>query len=252
MLLLCLALPSALAALRPTPTAALRAPQHGHGREQRARKLLAQNSWNAGQPGFDSPQGFQQGFPQQQQGFPQQQQQGFQQQGYGAQACWHLVPATGVLSQYSVTNGQEQVLSRFDMAEQKLTVSRVQCLVQVAPDGTATLLSFGKRPTGLRRRVGAPWYGLQEGVHVLLDGEQIALDMDSGEPLGWQGVPYTAVYTVHEEKADIGMGYAQQQQQQQQLPYPWVELVDPNGSVDYSNPQTGAASWDPPQQGYPQ
>ena len=55
--------------------------------------------------------------------------------------------------------GQEQVLSRFDMAEQKNTVSRAQALVQVAPDGAATLVSLGKRPTGLRRHANAPWCG---------------------------------------------------------------------------------------------
>ena len=31
------------------------------------------------------------------------------------------------------------------------------------------------------------------------------------------------------------------------LPYPWEQLADQNGAVYYSNPQTGEASWDPPQ-----
>ena len=91
------------------------------------------------------------------------------------------------------------------MAEQKNTVSRQQAVVQVAPDGTATLFSLGKRPTGLRRHDNAPWYGLlKDAGHVLLDGEQIALDMDSGESFGWQGAPYTAVFTCH---LDRGGGY---------------------------------------------
>ena len=46
-------------------------------------------------------------------------------------------------------------------------------------------------------------------------------------------------------------GYEQQggsaQQGQPQLPYPWEQLADQNGQVYYSNPQTGEASWDPPQ-----
>ena len=54
-------------------------------------------------------------------------------------------------------------------------------------------------------------------------------------------------------------GYAQQGGYQQQggpvqqgqpyeLPYPWEQLADPSsGQVYYSNPQTGEASWDPPQ-----
>ena len=37
------------------------------------------------------------------------------------------------------------------------------------------------------------------------------------------------------------------QQGQPQLPYPWEQLADQNGQVYYSNPQTGEASWDPPQ-----
>ena len=40
-----------------------------------------------------------------------------------------------------------------------------------------------------------------------------------------------------------------------QLPYPWVQLADPNGRIYYSNQQTGVSTWDPrvpyyPQQGY--
>lgn len=124
------------------------------------------------------------------------------QQGGGASVRLCLVPATGVYGEYFVCNGEEQVLGRHDMAEQKLTVSRAQCLVQVAADGTATVVSLGKRPTGLRRHGGAPWYGLElHATHALLDGEQIALDMDSGESFGWQGQPYTAIFTCHVDKA---------------------------------------------------
>ena len=48
-------------------------------------------------------------------------------------------------------------------------------------------------------------------------------------------------------------GYQQQggpaqQGQPYELPYPWEQLADPSsGQVYYSNPQTGEASWDPPQ-----
>ena len=42
-------------------------------------------------------------------------------------------------------------------------------------------------------------------------------------------------------------GY-EQQGQPYELPYPWEQLADPSsGQVYYSNPQTGEASWDPPQ-----
>ena len=40
-----------------------------------------------------------------------------------------------------------QVLSRWNMFKQKLTVSRVQCVMQVLADGTAVAESRGKGPT---------------------------------------------------------------------------------------------------------
>ena len=243
-LFVCLA--ATAAALRRTgPSFTLRASQTD---PERARRLSLQHSWNTGGPQqWDASAQQQQ---QQQQGFPPQQQQ--QQQGYGAQVRWHLTPAAGVLSGSTLCNGEEMVLGRFDMAEQKLTVSRAQCIVRVAPDGTAVVESLGKRPTGLRRHGNAPWYGISQGYHTLVDGEQIALDMDSGESFGWQGHPYTAIFTAVREGGDMGMEY---EQGRSQLPYPWVQLADPNGRIYYSNQQTGVSTWDPrvpyyPQQGY--
>ena len=136
------------------------------------------------------------------------------QQVYTGQVMWQFSPAWGLYSDYTVRSGEEQVLGRFDMVEQKNTVSRMQCVVQVAADGTASVVSLGKRPTGLRARAGpdkygrgAPWYGLESdatrmNAHVLKDGEQIALDMDSGESLGYQGTPYSAVFTCHMVQGD--------------------------------------------------
>ena len=143
------------------------------------------------------------------------------------------------------------VLGRFDMAEQKLTVSRAQCIVRVAPDGTAVVESLGKRPTGLRRHGNAPWYGISQGYHTLVDGEQIALDMDSGESFGWQGHPYEPSSPLSARRRH-GHGV---RAGRSQLPYPWVQLVDQNGRIYYSNQQTGVSTWDPrvpyyPQQGY--
>jgi len=176
--------------------------------------------------------------------------QGVPQQGMNAaQVRWHLTPTTGVTSGHTVCNGEEQVLGRFDMVDQKLTVSRAQCLVQVGADGTALIASLGKRPTGLRRRNDAPWYGLAQGYHVLVDGEQVSLDVDSGESFGWQGLPYTAVFTCHKEGGDMGTGY---EQGLTQLPYPWIQLVDPEGAVYYANQQTGCATRDPRVPHYPQ
>ena len=157
--------------------------------------------------------------------------QGATSQAYGAQLLYRFVPVAGVFGEYVVRAGEEQVLGRFDMLEEKNTVSRMQCIVQVGADGTATISSLGKRPTGLRRRHGAPWYGLsREATHVLLDGEEIALDMDSGESFGYQGKPYTAVFTCHVEQAGFPQqgaepwryehGAYEQQTQQQGGGYP--------------------------------
>ena len=94
-------------------------------------------------------------------------QQGAAQQHYGAQAQWRMDGNAGItgfhlfMGQYSLDkfqdeqpvyypvpytlrNGEEQVLSRWNMAVQKPTVSRVQAVVTVGSDGSATLESRGK------------------------------------------------------------------------------------------------------------
>ena len=158
------------------------------------------------------------------------------------QVLLRLTPACGVLSEYTLSNGEQQVLSRFDMATQKTTVSRMQCLVHVDADGTASVVSIGKRPTGLRRHSRAPWYGLsRDATHVLKDGEEIALDMDSGESVGYQGTPYSAVFTCQIESAGMG------DLQQSVLPTGWSTGVDEaSGALYYYNEQTSQSQWDPP------
>ena len=53
--------------------------------------------------------------------------------------------------------------------------------------------------------------------------------------------------SVQQDGAAQQGGY-EQQGQPYELPYPWEQLADPSsGQVYYSNPQTGEASWDPPQ-----
>ena len=54
--------------------------------------------------------------------------------GGGHLAFWSLSPVSCVLV-CVVRNGEMQVLSRWNMAQQKLTVSRVQCAVRVAASG---------------------------------------------------------------------------------------------------------------------
>ena len=186
----------------------------------RARNLLAQAGWRSGIDEASGATFYYNLETGQSQWEPPTQ---MQQSSYG-QVAWHFAPTWGVHAQYTVRNGEEQILGRFDMIEEKSTVSRMQCVVQVAADGTATIASLGKRPTGLRAREGAPWYGLEadttrQNVHVLKHGEQIALDIDSGESFGWQGTPYTAVYTCLVESTQSegrGMEYESQQQQFEQ------------------------------------
>lgn len=83
---------------------------------------------------------------------------------------------------YCLRSGDEQVLSRWNMLKQKLTVSRVQCMVKVSPDGTmATLVSCGRGATLWRARGGA-WNGLsKDEKHVLADGDQVSLDVNDPE-----------------------------------------------------------------------
>lgn len=107
------------------------------------------------------------------------------------------------------------------MVRQKPTVSRMQCLVAVSPDGVATLTSCGKGPT-LWRQHGYDWVALYNGNQVSLsEGDQIGLD--------WHD-PEAAVFTCY-ATVDDGTGYdgyGQQQPHQQQ-----------GGYFDHDYPQEG-------------
>ena len=166
------------------------------------------------------------------------------QQNYGGRALMSMKGLNGIhyWCNYALKNGDVQVLSRFAMLNPKLTVSRVQCIVQIH-DGTATLSSCGRGPTMWRPR-GQYWIALNEGDQVPLnDGDEVSLD--SNDPDG-------AVFVCQDEETLQQRGY-QQQYDQQQLPYPWQQLLDQNGATYYYNAQTGESSWDHPQQaGYPQ
>ena len=101
-----------------------------------------------------------------------------------------------------------QVLSRWNMINQKLTISRKQCTVKVV-DGAAILTSTGRGPTGWRAP-GGPWNALWAGErHVLADGDQVGLDCND---------PEGAVFTCHDESAMQQQhgGYHQQGGYQQQ------------------------------------
>ena len=124
---------------------------------------------------------------------------------------------------YTLRNGEVQVLSRWNMERQKLTVSRVQCKVRVAADGShATLTSCGKGPT-LVRAWGGLWNALYKGEqHLLADGDQVSLN--------WHD-PDAAIFTC----------------QVQSLPSGWTMAVDStSGACYYYNEQTGESQWEPP------
>jgi hypothetical protein len=110
-----------MTALRSTP-AALRAPL-GHG-GQRTRQLLAQvgppaSRWTTG----TDPDGrvF---YTNTQTGQSQWEPPTTAAAGKGANVVWRVSPFNGVYSEFTLRNGEEAVLGRYDMVQQKLTVSR--------------------------------------------------------------------------------------------------------------------------------
>jgi len=221
-----------------------------------------------------------------------------QQQGYVHQVVWTLAGVVGVTGfsgvandqisgkkkysqqdfsylPYALCNGDTHVLSRWNMIEQKLTVSRMQCKVDVAADGTATLISLGKGATMWRDRSAAqeqvspenlscllyaaewprgPWNGLTKGErHVLRDGDQISLDGND---------PDAAVFTCHVSSGIQGNEAQQDYMQQgytqrpahtehpghaQGLPAGWSTAVDEASGIPYYyNEHTGISYWEPP------
>ena len=84
---------------------------------------------------------------------------------------------------HALRHGEELVLSRWNMQAPKPTVSREQCKVVVAADGTAALVSCGKGPTLWRPAKGpTPWYAVSRSeTCTLADGDQISLDCNDPE-----------------------------------------------------------------------
>ena len=212
------------------------AEQQGYGGAQQHGYIIAQQQGYGAQQGYGTPQGF---------GAP---------QGYGApQIIWTLAGLRGVTGfslfaedpadlqigrdlyrkdcerylylPYALRNGEEQVLSRWNMARPSLTVSRIQCKVHVLADGSAALVSRGRGPT-LCRALGGQWSGLyKDQWHMLSDGDQVSLDSND---------PEAAVFTCSCQ-LDGAMqhgGYQQQHDQQQRG----------DGQLSGAHP--------PPQQGY--
>jgi len=102
--------------------------------------------------------------------------------GSGPRVRWELHTSSGVHSPLrrgglaALCNGDEQILGRFDMVEQDPFISRAQCVVHVAADGSASLTSLGKPPTMVRADSDAPWYAIfKDQTEPLIDGVQICL-----------------------------------------------------------------------------
>ena len=226
-------LPLALACFAATATA-LRLTKAPLSRGQRSGRLYAQSGWTTG----TDPDGrvfYVDGRTGQSQWEPPRDVPA----GFGEQVVWRITPFNGVCSEYAVRNGEEQILGRYDMLEQKLTVSRAQCVLRVADDGTATLVSVGRCPTTVRPRDGAPCFGLEANYPFPLKAFQY-VGIDPNEPWG-------AVFTCQVERAD-GFGYPQpQQQQRHQGRGGWVTAFDEaTGEAYYINEQTGQSQWEPP------
>ena len=76
---------------------------------------------------------------------------------------------------YKLGVGDERMLSRWNMIDQKLTVDRAQALVECFKDGTATLTGKGDRPT-LWASPGGQWTPIEKEASVQLSHDLVSLD----------------------------------------------------------------------------
>ena len=140
---------------------------------------------------------------------------------------------------YTLRNGQEQVLSRWNMVDRKPTVSRQQSKVKVAADGSALLISCGKGPTMWRSAAewSGPWNPLyKDECRLLTDGDQVSLDCNDPE------AAFFACQVQYAQQDETPQGYAQG------LPAGWISGVDEvSGVTYYYNEQTGESQWEWPQ-----
>ena len=146
---------------------------------------------------------------------------------------------------YELRVGQDMTLGRYDTRKQSPYVSRVQCQIACAADGTAHLYSCGKPVTGYRCRDGNKWSWnwLSNGeTQVLAHGAQVSLD--SRDPEG-------AVFTVggpYEDQQQYGYAQPQGQEQPQEQPQGQPQgqqqgqqelLWYVQAASDYADPETG-------------
>ena len=126
------------------------------------------------------------------------------------QTLVHVEPTAGVYNTYEVRNGERQVLGRWDMDCPNPYISRMQCTIDVSPDGTAAITSVGKPPSALRAPDGE-WYEIRPGEsYVVYDGQEFSLDCLT---------PETAVFTIYIMQDSSSPHYHGTQHGQLQLGY---------------------------------
>lgn len=179
---------------------------------------------------------------------------------------WHIFPrdysdsnwsdqsrtsqGTVLTNEYNLEPGQQQALGRYDMgeyAEQSVNVDPVQCIIQVAEDGSCVYAyAQGNQPTGWRTRPDEPWNWMQPGESVVLEsGHKVSLDCN---------YPEDAVYKCEKAGRFLVQEYLESQglaqpqgNGQGQLPPGWTTGVDEtSGQQYYFNENTGQSQWDAP------
>lgn len=91
---------------------------------------------------------------------------------------WMFARHEGVRTEYTLYNGEERVLGRHDTVGSNPFVSREQCVVRVAEDGTASVVSVGKAQTHVLRQAEGLSTVLHKGESCVLQHEdQICLSV---------------------------------------------------------------------------
>lgn len=166
---------------------------------------------------------------------------------------------TILTKEYHIEPGESRNLGREDLgtyAYQSPNVDEVQCILQVAEDGSAVYAyAQGRTPTGWRTRPDEPWRWMQPGESTTLQsGWKVSLDCNNPESAVYKMEKagrflvedyinsVNGVGTVDLRRTGVGGGGGGG------LPPGWSAQVDPqSGQTYYSNQNTGETSWDPPQ-----
>jgi hypothetical protein len=150
-----------------------------------------------------------------------------------SQVVWVLAPFEGVHPEYVLREGDTQVIGRSDMIKPNIYVSRAQCRIHVAADGTASVTSLGKAQTYVMKMSKKTSVNLaKDKPHVLNEGDQIALNIGANR----------GIFTVYALQSAAAQSYGYSQ-----LPPGWVTGIDEaSGHTYYYNEHTGHSQWEPP------